>query len=198
MKISNQLKRPIVISYYTRDTGYEIEVKRLISSLRRFNLEYDIEGIENLGNWQKNTHYKASFIKKMLEKHKRAVLFIDADAEIKQYPFFFNELDKDFACYFRDYSQFPRSSRREGKELLTGTLYFADTKAAHDLIDAWIKENEKNPNLWEQKNLERAFNRQICQFTELSPQYCKIYDLMRSVKNPIIEHYQASRRLKNA
>jgi hypothetical protein len=31
---------------------------------------------------------------------------------------------------------------------------------------------------------------------QLPAEYVKIYDLMRPVRNPVIEHYQASRRYK--
>lgn len=190
------IKRPIVISYYTEGTGYEKEVQGLLSSLRRFNLEYDIKGIKSLGDWQKNTHYKAKFIKAMLMKHRKPVLWIDADAVINKYPFLFNDLDADVACYFRNYGKFPISSRKEGKELLSGTLYFDHNEKVLALLSKWIKANKANPTRWEQKNLEEAIKGWDGRIVELPPQYCKIFDTMKSVDNPAITHYQASRHLR--
>ena len=49
----------IVISYYTRNTPYEDEVKGLIESLKRFNLEYDIQAVDPGRDWQENTHIRS-------------------------------------------------------------------------------------------------------------------------------------------
>ena len=43
----------IIVAFYTKDTGYELEIKKLVSSLNVLNLEYDVQGIKNLGSWQK-------------------------------------------------------------------------------------------------------------------------------------------------
>jgi len=176
-----QIVRPIVISYYTKDTGYEKEIQGLIDSLRRFNLERDIQGIDDLGGWQKNTHYKARFIKAMLEKHKRPVLWLDSDAIIRRYPFLFNDLDADMACYFKS-----------GQELLTGTIYFSNSEKALGLINRWIRINNARPQIWEQRNLQGIIKDWDGKIKELPPAYCKIFDTM-SVDKPVIEHFQASR-----
>jgi len=180
-----QIVRPIVISYYTKSTGYEKEVQGLIDSLRRFNLERDIQAIDDLGGWQKNTHYKARFIKAMLEKHKRPVLFLDSDAIIHRYPFLFNNLNADMACHFK-----------QGSELLTGTIYFAYSDKAMELINSWIGINSKNPLIWGQRNLQEAIKNWNGKIEKLPPAYCKIFDKM-NVEKPVIEHYQASRLLRH-
>ena len=175
------ITRPIVISYYTKNTGYEKEIAGLINGLRRFNLEYDIEAIDNLGGWQKNTHYKARFIKAMLKKHRRPILFLDSDAIIHRYPFLFNDLDADMACHFK-----------QGSELLTGTIYFANSKKAMKLIDLWIGINNRRPRIWEQRNIQDVIGEWDGKIEKLPPAYCKIFDTM-NVEKPVIEHYQASR-----
>ena len=188
---------PVFISYYTKNTGYEEEAKRLIGSLRRFNLEHDVEGVPNLGSWQKNTQYKAEFIKRMLLKHKRAVVFIDADAMLRSYPFLFRDFDADVAAHLRDYAQFPISRRHEGKELLSGTLYIDYNERTLPLVDKWIALNRQNPTVWEQKNLQAALEDFEGEFKELPAEYCKIYDTMKVIQNPVVEHFQASRRLRH-
>ncbi len=95
----------ITISYFTKNTPYEEVMKtHLLASLKKYKLNYDIEGIDDLGSWQKNTHYKAEFIKKMLLKHKCPVIFLDADATIEQYPKLFNGLmDYDISYHSLDW-----------------------------------------------------------------------------------------------
>jgi len=180
-----QIVKPIVISYYTKNTGYEKEIQGLIDGLRRFNLERDIQPIDDLGGWQKNTHYKARFIKAMLEKHKRPVLFLDSDAIVRRYPFLFNDLNADMACYFKG-----------GQELLTGTIYFSNSEKAMELINRWVRKNDARPRIWEQRNLQEAVKDWDGKIEQLPPAYCKIFDTM-NVEKPVIEHFQASRLLRH-
>ena len=53
------MSKYIVISYYTRNTPYEDEVKGLIESLKRFNLEYDIQAVDPGRDWQEKTHIRS-------------------------------------------------------------------------------------------------------------------------------------------
>jgi len=180
---------PVVISYYTKDTGYAVEVKRLRRSLYVHGLEHDVVGVDSLGSWQANTHYKAAFIRNMLKKYpSRALLFLDADAAVCKYPeLFVGMTDIDIAVHFR-----------HGKELLSGTLYFRNTEATRTLVDNWIALNDANPSVWEQKNLATVLEKMDgIRVHRLPPEYCCIFDTMiKESGDPVIEHYQASRRLK--
>jgi len=40
-----------VCTFYTVDTGYELEVKKLKRSLERFNIPAHIRGVSSLGSW---------------------------------------------------------------------------------------------------------------------------------------------------
>lgn len=185
-----RIKRPIITSFYTKATGYEQQVKHLKMTLKRFNLENDIEGIDDLGNWHKNTYYKVHFIKRMLDKHiGRPIVFVDADAKIRNNPVLFNDMDCDFACHFR-----------HGKELLSGTLYFNNTDGARYLIEKWLEEDKKYPTThMPQKNLRAVFDRyqNDIKWKALPVEYCMIFDTrIRRRKNPVIEHFQLSRKYK--
>jgi len=185
------INRPIITSYYTTGTGYETQVEQLKTTLRRFNLENDIVGIPDQGSWRKNVYYKAGFIQRMMKKYpNRAIVFVDADAKMRMNPVLFNDLDYDFACHF--YNR---------KELLSGTLYFGNTKGAKFLINEWIKENESHPTIhMPQRNLQAVFNEQKnkIKWKALPVEYCMIYDSRaRQEKNPVIEHFQLSRLYKN-
>ena len=49
---------PTVVSYYTKNTPYEDEIKHLIASCEKFGIPYEIDGIPNLGSWEKNCCYQ--------------------------------------------------------------------------------------------------------------------------------------------
>ena len=185
-----KIKRPIIISYYSKGGGYEQQVEYLKDTLRRFNLDNDIVGIEDRGNWHKNVFYKPHFISKMMLKYPgRSIVFVDADAKIRNNPVLFNDLEEDFAVYFH-----------HNNELLSGTLYLGNTEGSRFLVDEWIKEDEKNPKThMPQKNLRAVFDRikGKISWKELPVEYCMIYDSrVRHKINPVVEHFQLSRQHK--
>jgi len=177
----------IVVGYYTKGTGYEQEAKKLISSLERFNLPYDIQPIDNLGTWQKNTHYKASFLRQMLEKHKENLVYLDVDAIVQKYPVLFDDMTADLAVHVR-----------EKVEPLSGTLYLRNNEIIRLFIDDLIKANEEHP----QDHDERIFGSVLERWEGrlnifyLPANYTQIFDLMGGAGEPVIEHFQASRKLK--
>lgn len=187
-----QAQTPIYIAFYTINTPYADEIRTLQESLEKHSLPYDIEAIPSFGSWQENTKYKAIFIQNMLFKHAgRAVVYLDADAVIKKRPVLFDELDCDIAAHYYT------NSMRDDKELLSGTLYVGATKNAKKLVELWRCINYEYPDRWEQKNLAIALRfMPELKIVDLPPSYCQIYDLMRDCGDPVIEHFQASRRHK--
>jgi len=150
-------------------------------------------GIPDRGSWHKNTYYKPYFIRQMLNKYRgRSIVYVDADAKMRMNPVLFNNLKCDFACHFHH----PR------KELLSGTLYFGNTKGSHYLVKKWIEEDKLHPKThMPQKNLRAVFNREKgnIKWKALPVEYCMIYDSrFRYEVNPIIEHFQLSRRYKGS
>ncbi len=180
-------RKPIIISYYT--PAYAEEAEKLIDSLKPLGYETDIVAVNSLGSWQRNTQYKAIFIREMLNKHKHPVIFVDADATVERYfnTDFLNGYD--FAAHLRN-----------GNELLSGTLYFGYTRNALTLIDLWIDVNDANPDIWDQRNLRTAtLVAPELKSAVLGPEYCAIFDGMPEAgEKPYIMQWQASRRLKNA
>lgn len=143
----------MIISYYTKNTPYEAEInEKLRPSLEKFKLEYDIQGIEDLGSWQKNTGYKCQFIKTMLLKHKKPVVFLDADAVILEYPeLLFNiptEVDLGFHhfnwCYSSDTQVYTQK----------GWKYFYEL-TSNDFIYTLNPKN-KNLELYKYNNLYKS------------------------------------------
>jgi len=187
------IKRPVIVSFYTKKTGYEEQVKQLRITLKRFNLENDVVGIIDKGSWHKNTYYKSLFIQRMMNKHRgRSIVYVDADAKIRMNPVLFNNFNYDFACYFHAQRQ----------ELLSGTLYFGNTKKARHLVNMWIKEDKLHPGTsMPQKNLRTVFDREKdnLKWKALPVEYCMIYDSRNRYRvNPIVEHFQLSRKYKGS
>jgi hypothetical protein len=180
----------IIISYYTKGTRYQQYADRLRRSLDRIakdcTILYQIQGVENLGTWQKNTHYKAVFILEMLNKYGVPVLYVDADAVFHKYPALIDQLNCDMAAHFY-----------QGHQLASGTLYFNHSRVAKDVIRDWIGKNSGNPSVLDQQNLQEVIEYlDSSEFSRLPPEYCKIFDLMPEVTDPVIEHFQASRELR--
>lgn len=185
---------PVVVSFYTKGTSYFAEAQRLVESLKKFHLDYDVVGIIDLKNWQANVRYKPTLIKKMLKKYRpRPVLYVDADAEFARFPSLFNNLDVDIGVCEVDWQSLGRNRM---SELLGGTIYMSNTNKALMILDDWIDACERTTlSIWDQKLLAAIIGRN---FYNLPPEYCTIFDSMgRNIKEPVIIHNQASRRLKS-
>jgi hypothetical protein len=187
-------KIPLYISYYTRNTGYELEAEKLVESLRKFNLDFFMNGIKSLGTWQKNTQYKVKFIEECLDRYHHPLVFTDADSVIEREPTLFNELansDVDIGVHYRYLTD-------TCSKLLSGTIFINDTVLARDVLHWWQHFNEIHNEQLEQCNLAlaiEAVKERGLKVEELPATYCNIFDLMNEM-DPVITHYQASRRFK--
>jgi hypothetical protein len=180
-------ERPVVVGYYTRGTGYEAEFHEMAASAHRMGLEVDGLGIDSMGGWQRNTQYKATFLRDMVRKHwGKTIVYTDADSRFLRYPGLLDESS------FRGI----RYRLRRGKELLSGTLQIHCDESTASLMDRWVSECENNPRLWDQKTLEIAASKWTGQISEFPYEYCTIFDDNDRPAEPVIVHNQASRKLK--
>ncbi len=195
----------IIISYATKNTPYEQVIQeRLLPTLKRFNLNYDITYPKDQGSWQRNTHIKAKIIKQMLLKHKQGVWFLDSDATIERYPELFDKLqDYDISYHSFDYDFFWKHKIGSSKRtILSGTLFLNYNEKVLKFVDDWIKENEKNAQ-WEQRNLGEVIKRwkDKLKIYPLPIEYIAIVKAKDKIpdfiKNPYIVHHQVSRRFRN-
>lgn len=178
-----------IVSFYTKHTPYEKEVKNLVTSLEKAGVKYYVEGVESFGSWEKNCQYKAEFILKALNNFNTNIVWIDADAVVMRYPLLFDELDCDIAYHYLSHRN----------ELLSGTLFVKNNDKMRVVSSEWIKLNASNRE-WDQKNLQKVVEADstIDRFI-LPAAYCKIYDNHRQqVTDPVVMHYQASRRFKRS
>lgn len=182
------MQPPLFICYHT--PHYAAEAAELAVTLRRFALRHEIVAVPDLGSWAANTSHKPTFIRDMMLKHEgRRLIYLDSDARIREYPSLFWELPPvtDIAAHYLN-----------GKELLSGTLYFGPTKGAWEIVREWESECRKHPAVWDQRVLQRVLAEHTgeWQVEELPPDYVQIFDTMAHYGKPVIEHMQASRRLK--
>jgi hypothetical protein len=210
-KLSTLVPRmPVFVSHYTVHTPYEEIVLKLVETLKRWKLDYDLEGIKSLGTWRANSNYCAWQVQKALQKFDpRPVLRLDADAQVQQFPELFvsekfNSKADVAGCFF-DKSRLVSSG-----EFLGGTIYFGNTERSKALVDAWVELCTNRPKhrngdlLFELIQHEPADdddallqNIRGLVFVKLPLTYCKIFDFKTmGDEPPVIEHFQASRRNK--
>ena len=184
----------VVIAYYTRKTEYANHARKLIESLKKFNLSYEIEAIDSLGNWLRNTQYKPEFIKKMLEKyHPIPLVYIDVDAVFCSYPILFDNLTMlpgcNIAVHVLNHTKYRRKDYPP--ELLSGTIFLKNNEIVNKIINEWIARCKADTELWDQRALKEVVGDK---FYDLPEEYCTIFDYMASVENPVIKHFAAARK----
>jgi len=197
--------RPIVISFFTKGTGYETEVENLRNSVMRYGLEHEIVGIASRGNWLENCSYKPRFIREMLLKHPgRNLLWLDADARIQKYPELLDDwTEGDVALHLR---QKRDAKGILGGEVLSGTILMRSNEKTLALVTRWRDRCIESPKEWDQRVLQHIIEREDLGKSDvgwptiagLPAEYCCISDTMMGEidSDPVIVHYQASRRFR--
>lgn len=191
-----KVTRPVIVSFYTPE--YKIYADKMQQSAQKFGFETDIVAVKKQGDWLKTVYSRANFIKLMLEKHKRSIVWVDSDAQILQYPELFDNLDVDFAAHFLDTKTLYGGGYEKDVDLLGGTMFFNYTEKTLQLVDNWISNNETMPKQkLSQWVLHETVKKWDGKILELPPTYCQIFDSMAHMGEPVIEHYVKSRSFRN-
>lgn len=184
----------IVVSYFT-DEKYKKYADGLHASLVRLGIKSDIERAPDLGSWRKNTHHKAAFLRAKLDQHRDegAVVWIDADAVVAEDLTLFQDAPFDVAAYrWRDSQLYTGAGWHNYGRLMSGTAYFKNTDFSRMVLDAWILENEKQPDRMDQKNLATVLSKvDSSRLACLPPEYCWIERYMRKLEPmawPVVIH----------
>ena len=189
--------KPVITSFYTEGTGYKQEADRLRKSLEALDdVEWFIDSVPNLGSWEKNASYKANFMRDMLDKFQRPVVWVDADAVVHSYPALFDEIEADIAAHYLTWNEFGRVM--EGG-LRSGTLYLEPTEATNKLIKQWLENNQLKPNVsFPQSNLHDAVEQTPeLRVYKLPREYCCIVGWAEHYHiTAVVEHLQASRKFR--
>ncbi len=198
---STGLDNLVIVAYYTLNTPYEEEARKLIESLNKLGLNHDVVGVPNLGSWQSNTRFKAKFMQDMLNKHQgKNLLYVDSDAIVHSKPILFENYNADIAVRWQDF-------RWRKNECLSGTIFMANNEKTRELCQRWQGINESegpNATTFEQWNLGSVIKEMESEgkitSKNLPPEYTMIFDSMRAMYpniKPVIEHFQASRKFKS-
>ena len=189
-----------VISFYTED--YKDEVATLIKSLDMLKLPYDIECVKSKGNWKKNTFQKIPYIVKKLKQYNHPLLWLDADAEVIQYPVLIDSIgDALMAGVYT-----PLKSH----EFVSNTMYFVPSKEVFEYLRETNKFIEELPNAYDTRCVGEQYYMQVVleanrwkehlRFKELPysyamPSYWKTCQYRSLCKDDyVIKQRQASRR----
>lgn len=189
---------PLYVAYFTAGNGYAREAEQLAHSLNNYGLPYALQLVKNLGSWEANTSHKPTFIRDMMNRHEGTPLvYLDADARVRRRPVLFDELSRgdrgqwDVAVhYFR------------GEQLASGTIWLGPGHRTWELVRRWETYCRANPTTWDQQCLQDVIENDPpkgLRVYRLPPEYCFIFDLSRQMfprAFPVIEHLQASRRLR--
>lgn len=180
-------KHPLVLCFHTKDELYASRARKLNMSLKRKGYRRKFITYPDQGNWDLNTKMKAKLLMQEMDKQEEAeYIVLDADAVVVGDLMGMIDQYSDIACHLRN-----------GKELLSGTLYIKNKSETRALVADWIQVNSQFPKIWEQKLLHRLIkNSPEIVFRDLPAKYCVIFDLMAEVENPVVIHTQASREAK--
>ena len=194
----------VIISYYTKGTGYEQEIKNLEASLKIYGLPYHIFRYEPVGTWRGNLNFKSECILRAMDMFPGTdIVFVDADAVVRQYPVLFDELSRthsfDLSAHFFKY----RPESGDADELLSGTLWIQNGQMGRRLVEKWHEVGlARTADTRHQLCLKMAIaeiekgGEKVRVYRHPFAYTC-IYDYPQAYKiEPVIEHFQASRRLR--
>ena len=143
-----------------------------------------------------------------MQRLRRDVVYLDADAEILSYPTLFTALPDsvDLAVHFLDWGK--HYGHTHGKlELLTGTLFARFNDRVMGLLEEWDRACKKaGEEALEQDVLQGLLQtspwKDAIQVHPLPAEYCSVvtYDgkIPGYVVDPVILHHQASRECRGA
>jgi hypothetical protein len=194
---------PTIISFYTQNTPYEAEAENLAISCQRWNLDHYIKAIPSFGSWELNCAFKPFFILGELMERKEPLLWVDCDGVFEKAPQWIESFEADLSV--RCHEDLPKD---HPSRIISSTVYVNHTPEAEQLLRSWavhakqmLLDEEREEEFWDQMALCRAIqNHTDINVSPLPLAYAKIFDhpqdLIRE-PNPVIVHYQASRRFKH-
>lgn len=107
---------------------YAKDAAKLHVSAEKFGIPLDIEIIDSLGTWNRNTHYKPRSILNAMEAYPdKNIIHIDIDAWFMQYPSLFDAFDFDLGAFYWG----------NGKTWCSGTIIARNCERVKAFIIQW-------------------------------------------------------------
>ena len=195
----------MVISFFTQE--YAGEAPAFEACCEAVGQQYLAVPFKSKGSWRLNCGMKAAFIRASLEQFEQPVLWVDIDGRFRLPWDLELEDTTDFAAWFIPTGAMSAETRPCGAHsgldgIAAGTMWFGHTDASRAFLDAWVKaEEDGHKYRWEQKVLGELWHGKPVpelRTTRLHQGYCRVTDAKWYDKRGpvVIEHMQASRRLK--
>lgn len=141
-----RMSHPLIVSYYTPNSAYEVHARTLLEDTKRLGLEARIEPRPARTSWLENCAQKAEFIFQMHEQEQRPLLWIDADARLLRPLDMLRGEGIDFAAVILN-----------GWEFMGGQIYFGTSPVAAQLLQRWRDYCLAFPHIWDQVSLGYAW-----------------------------------------
>lgn len=201
----------IVVTAFT--PRYKTIADGLIKSCR----EYDIKCVAYSypeSSWLEATWNKPDAILRAMDDYPSDdVVWIDADARLKRYPELFESIesvgifsganDPEANAAIDIWN--PNEKRRPifSKSYRGGTIFFENTDEIENMVIEWLSFRSPciSRKIPDQYCLAYVFFNNNIEVIELPVSYCFVYDtdkLWSSCREPVIEHYQASRKFNSS
>ena len=87
----------VCVAFYTRNTPYAEMIQDLEADCIKFNIPYKFKAYDSTGSWVQNAGLKPLFLLEMLDTLSRNILYVDADARIRQRPILFDNFSNELA-----------------------------------------------------------------------------------------------------
>jgi len=176
------------IAFHTDDSLYNEMIMNLRKSFLKHGVPYYINTIPKQRSWRDTHRYMHGEIRKAFDLFPLDnIIFLDADAVVRQYPVLFDTITADVAFNYN----------WKKKRLRAGTLYFKNCKKVKRLVEMWgIKSKVRTDRLAGSTGLDEALTLGDYDIYRLPDAYTKIFDNQWQVGEPVIEHFQASRRIE--
>jgi len=121
----------IITSFYTPDWQYPEFARQLTHDCEKLGLEYHIIEKQSNNDYAKNCNIKPFFIKEMLEKFKRPILWMDIDGSIISKPNLF------FTDEILNYDIAANRGRSNPEKIHVGSIWFNYTSITMAFINDW-------------------------------------------------------------
>jgi len=196
-----------VVAYHTGGP-YTQEAELLVASLEKLKIDHHVENVGAATDWDHAVSLKPIFIYRMREMYTGPLVSVDVDAFFHSDPSaYFDGLDTDFGAHWFQGPSGGYDKTRNDDWMLSGTMFWGDTKEARELLKTWSLVNAAKQAVghWAgggQANLRSIVESQLkmgmgwLRVTRLPGEYCYVYDKPWAYPEgtvPCIEHTIASR-----
>jgi hypothetical protein len=181
-------QRYIACAFYTQN--YLPQVLSLKASLEAHGVNHYFKLYERAATWEATTRLKAVFVDHCLKKFPdKDILYVDADAVMRQLPKFVETVTSDLAILFHP----KKSPRSPTMRISLGTFYIRNTPGGRRFAELWAAQEANAAYLTcDDDMIINVFDQLVgVSMTVLPQTYYKIFD--KPGEEPVFEHFQASR-----